>query len=125
MVRGVRKTLDSVRRSLLSRLSGGTRRQLAIKDGEIAALRRQLSLVGGGDGSITSGGFPVFFVLGYQKSGTTWLMHMLDAHPEILCRGEGRFFDGGWRQKNLKRDGIERPASSLYHALLDAEYLRL
>lgn len=125
MIRNVRKTLDLARRSLLSRLGGNTRRQLAIKDGEISALRHQLSLAKGDEGTTLSQGIPVFFVLGYQKSGTTWLMRMLDAHPEILCRGEGRFFDGGWRQKNLKREGVERPPSSLYHALLDAEYLRL
>ncbi len=125
MIRNVRKTLDLARRSLLSRLGGNTRRQLAIKDGEISALRHQLSLAKGDEGTTLSQGIPVFFVLGYQKSGTTWLMRMLDAHPEILCRGEGRFFDGGWRQQNLKREGVERPPSSLYHALLDAEYLRL
>ena len=34
----------------------------------------------------------VFFVVGRAKSGTTWLMRTLDAHPEIACRGEGRFF---------------------------------
>jgi glycosyltransferase involved in cell wall biosynthesis len=34
----------------------------------------------------------VFFVVGRAKSGTTWLMRTLDAHPEITCRGEGRFF---------------------------------
>ncbi len=33
-----------------------------------------------------------FFVVGRAKSGTTWLERTLDAHPEILCRGEGRFF---------------------------------
>jgi glycosyltransferase involved in cell wall biosynthesis len=33
-----------------------------------------------------------FFVVGRAKSGTTWLMRTLDAHPEITCRGEGRFF---------------------------------
>ncbi|HYQ85440.1 MAG TPA: hypothetical protein VEP28_15795, partial [Rubrobacter sp.] len=35
---------------------------------------------------------PVFFVTGVGKSGTSWLMRTLDGHPEILCRGEGRFF---------------------------------
>ena len=67
---------------------------------------------------------PVFFVVGQQKSGTTWLMRMLDAHPEILCRGEGRFF-GAWRQKGLVKSDATRPPSSLAYAMRDAEYLRL
>ncbi|HTL99327.1 MAG TPA: sulfotransferase [Holophagaceae bacterium] len=29
-----------------------------------------------------------FFVTGCPKSGTTWLGHLLDAHPEISCKGE-------------------------------------
>ncbi len=33
----------------------------------------------------------LFFVVGCQKSGTTWLKHLLHAHPQIICRGEGRF----------------------------------
>ena len=28
------------------------------------------------------------FVLGSMKSGTTWLMNLLDAHPDICCQGE-------------------------------------
>ncbi|HWI45457.1 MAG TPA: hypothetical protein VNT12_04725, partial [Rubrobacter sp.] len=35
---------------------------------------------------------PVFFVTGVGKSGTSWLMRTLDGHPDILCKGEGRFF---------------------------------
>lgn len=31
----------------------------------------------------------VFFVGGPPKSGTTWLQHLLDAHPALACRGEG------------------------------------
>ena len=31
----------------------------------------------------------VFFVGGPAKSGTTWLQHLLDAHPQAACRGEG------------------------------------
>ena len=73
----------------------------------------------------SSGAVPVFFVVGQQKSGTTWLMRMLDAHPEILCKGEGRFFGAEWRQKSLKNADVRRPASTLYNALLDAEYLRI
>lgn len=33
----------------------------------------------------------LFFVIGAPKSGTTWLEKALDAHPEVACRGEGKF----------------------------------
>jgi hypothetical protein len=33
----------------------------------------------------------LFFVGGAPRSGTTWLQHMLDCHPEVSCRGEGLF----------------------------------
>ncbi|MHC4218184.1 MAG: sulfotransferase [Planctomycetota bacterium] len=35
----------------------------------------------------------VFFVIGCQKSGTTWVERLLDNHPNICCRGEGHFSD--------------------------------
>jgi hypothetical protein len=35
----------------------------------------------------------LFFVAGAPKSGTTWLQRLLDAHPEIMCAGEGHFVD--------------------------------
>lgn len=35
---------------------------------------------------------PMFFIVGRAKSGTSWLMRLLNRHTEILCRGEGRFF---------------------------------
>ncbi len=35
----------------------------------------------------------IFFVVGAQKSGTTWVQKLLDAHPEIVCSGEGHFAD--------------------------------
>jgi len=31
----------------------------------------------------------LFFVVGCQKSGTTWLQRLLDGHPELVCQGEG------------------------------------
>lgn len=34
---------------------------------------------------------PFFFVLGLPKSGTTWVQKSLDAHPHLICRGEGKF----------------------------------
>jgi hypothetical protein len=68
---------------------------------------------------------PVFFVTGLGKSGTSWLMRTLDGHPEILCKGEGRFFAADWRRANFDPEGTQALASSLYYALLDSEYLRL
>src|SRR5215207_8632583 len=67
---------------------------------------------------------PVFFVTGVGKSGTSWLMRTLDGHPEILCKGEGRFFAANWRRANFDPAGTQALASSLYYALLDSEYLR-
>lgn len=34
-----------------------------------------------------------FFVAGPPKGGTSWLMRLLDAHPEAACSGEGHYFD--------------------------------
>jgi hypothetical protein len=126
MLRGAKATLDRTTDALRSKISKQSRRELALKDAEISALRRELTRLGGEENlPASAGGVPVFFVVGNQKSGTTWLMRMLDAHPEILCKGEGRFFGGNWRQKSLKQRDTMRPASSLYYAVRDAEYLRL
>jgi hypothetical protein len=70
-------------------------------------------------------GVPVFFVVGLAKSGTTWLMKILDAHPEVLCKGEGRFFGEEYRREVLTRTQTKQQPSSLYNALLGSEYLRL
>ena len=35
----------------------------------------------------------IFFIGGTIKSGTTWLQLLLDAHPEVSCKGEGHFLD--------------------------------
>lgn len=34
-----------------------------------------------------------FFIAGPPKGGTTWLMRLMDAHPEAACSGEGHYFD--------------------------------
>ena len=33
----------------------------------------------------------LFFVGGFVKSGTTWVERILDAHPEVICKGEAHF----------------------------------
>ena len=73
---------------------------------------------------------PVFFVVGQPKSGTAWLMKILDFHPEILCKGGGRFFGRELRDEEFKDMQVGQAVrakiqpSSLYNAMLDAEYLR-
>jgi hypothetical protein len=124
-LRRAKSSLDAAKGTLRSKASRGARRQIAIKDAEIGALRKELARARGEDVSPGLTGTPAFFVIGYQKSGTTWLMRMLDSHPEILCKGEGRFFGGSWRQESVRRIDAKRPPSSLYNAVLDAEYLRL
>lgn len=127
IVREAKATLNAAVEALRSKTSKQARRQLAIKESQIAALRRELARVRG-DGYSRRPVVEdtrVFFVLGQQKSGTTWLMQILDSHPEILCRGEGRFFGADWRQESVKRMDSKRPPSSLYNAVLDAEYLKL
>ena len=66
---------------------------------------------------VPGGDLRIFFLVGRGKSGTTWLMNLLDSHPEILCGGEGRFF--GPRHQM----GDER-AASLEHALTHSEEMR-
>jgi hypothetical protein len=74
---------------------------------------------------------PVFFVVGQPKSGTGWLMKILNSHPEILCKGGGRFFGRELRNEEAKAVQAARvvnaknPPSSLHNAMLDAEYLKL
>ena len=124
VLRRTKASLEAATGALRSKTSKQARRQIAIKDAEIAALRRELGR-GRKPPPRYAASTPVFFVVGQQKSGTTWLMRMLDSHPEILCRGEGRFFGATWRRESVKRVDAKRPPSSLYNAVLDAEYLRL
>lgn len=35
----------------------------------------------------------LFFLCGAPKSGTTWTQLLLDAHPHVVCSGEGHFCD--------------------------------
>ena len=78
---------------------------------------------------------PAFFVVGRGKSGTSWLMRMFNAHPEVLCRGEGRFFGQDWVREDLAgRDWTAQdledeqttvPPKSLYGAIRESGLLRL
>jgi glycosyltransferase involved in cell wall biosynthesis len=63
-----------------------------------------------------------FFVVGEMKSGTSWVMWMLDSHPEIFCSGEGCFFgrDQEWEDIPV----IVDPTPSLRNGLLGCEGLQ-
>lgn len=54
----------------------------------------------------------LFFVGGAPRSGTTWLQHVLDAHPDIRCGGEGLFM------KHLA-EPLHRTMAGRQRALID------
>jgi len=89
------------------------RQQLQAKNREISGLQTELAR--------RTGEMPVFFIVGFAKSGTSWLMRTLNGHPEILCTGEGLLFGRGTDLD--KRRGTVAP-SSLYGVFADSEYLR-
>jgi hypothetical protein len=72
-----------------------------------------------------SGNMPVFFIVGRARSGTTWLRSTLNAHPEILCWGEGRFFERSFKRKDIEQSKLGNIApNSLYGAILESTDLK-
>lgn len=50
----------------------------------------------------------IFFLTGFGKSGTTWMMHMLNKKKEVVCKGEGRFVGGFENAYDLIRPQLKR-----------------
>jgi len=99
------------------------RERLEKKDQELTELRNELAWVRNTEGlpGFSGGDMPVFFIVGFAKSGTSWLTKTLNGHPEILCMGEGLLFGRGTDLD--KRRGTLAP-SSLYGVFADSDYLR-
>ncbi len=87
--------------------------QLQKKNREISRLRRELTQASSSSSAPKPDeeAPPMFFLVGRAKSGTSWLMRLLNSHPEILCRGEGKLF------------GKDSP-KSLHHALANSDDLQ-
>ncbi len=122
------KTFLNLRRSVVPRviLPKSARERVARKYRKIVALRRRLAQARGTAHLLepSAESTPIFFIVGQQKSGTTWLMKMLNSHPEILCQGEGRPFGRNWRRERLKQGQRGYPPTSLYNAIVSSEDLR-
>jgi len=90
---------------------------------DLARVRERLEAV---EARLRTADPPSFYLVGHAKSGTTWLMRLLDAHPEIMCKGEGRIFGRNYLRPDVKAmDAPTFQPASLYRSLLEAEYLNL
>lgn len=99
------------------------RRKIEKKDRELEKLRSQAG--GNLDPPVRASAQspPVFFIVGQAKSGTSWLMRTLNYHPEILCKGEGRFFGRDYKREDVLQLTSKIQPSSLHAAILDADFL--
>ncbi|MBA3389008.1 MAG: sulfotransferase domain-containing protein [Rubrobacter sp.] len=142
VLRGIRAFLDveaGLVRGMVPERDTGRKGGREASEREISRLRKELAetneeLAGlKNAGSSTDGrreSFPVFFVVGWPKSGTTWVQGMLNQHPEVLCRGEGKFFGRDDRNETFEKVPVNargqmlRPGS-LYNILAESEDLRI
>jgi hypothetical protein len=93
-----------------SRETGSERSPLSVAN-EPDGLRAESTPALGATRGPTDEVVPMFFLTGRSKSGTSWLMRIFNSHPEILCRGEGKFFG-------------EDKANALHGALARSKELR-
>jgi hypothetical protein len=100
------------------------RQQLAKRDREIANLQEKLARRSVHSARLPEGHMPVFFLVGRGRSGTTWLRGMLNSHPEILCWGEGRFFERNFKLDLEQSQPTNLLPNSLYGAILESRHLR-
>jgi glycosyltransferase involved in cell wall biosynthesis len=121
-LRGANKRLKEVGGALAKEERRGKRlrrrnRDLAL---EVQTLGRQLEHPQDHETSFRR---TTFFVVGEMKSGTSWVMWMLDSHPEIFCSGEGCFFGRDQEMEDIPV--IPDPTPSLRNGLLNSEGLSI
>ncbi len=78
--------------------AGGPSRRLLYTDGrgghlELARIQRRGGSFSTAGPARAESAARRFFVGGAPKSGTTWVEEILNAHPDVLCTGEGAFFE--------------------------------
>ena len=103
------------------------REQLEEEQEKLAALREKLARARreAVSSSLMGEGEPVFFLTGRAKSGTSWLMRILDSHPEVLCKGEGLFFGRDYlREKAGGGEKAKVQRRSLHGVIAGSEALR-
>jgi hypothetical protein len=101
------------------------RRQIEKRDREIAELREKLARRSEPSADLPGRQMQVFFIVGRARSGTTWLRGMLNSHPEILCWGEGRFFERNFKLEDFGQSQLTNLLpNSLYGAILESSHLR-
>jgi hypothetical protein len=104
------------------------RRRAANRDRELLRLREELAQakVTNRSQNFSSGTIQAFFLIGRARSGTTWLRGVLNSHPEIMCWGEGRFFERSFERRDFEDLRPKNmPPSSLYRAILQSKLLRV
>ena len=101
------------------------RQQVANRDREIVRLQGELARSSGHSANLAHKHISVFFLVGRARSGTTWLRRILNSHPEILCWGEGRFFERSFKLEESEQSQLTNlPPNSLYGAILESRRLR-
>src|SRR5919199_579071 len=103
------------------------RRRTATRDRELTRLREELTQAKSANHSrdFSSESILKFFLIGRGRSGTTWLRGVLNNHPEIMCWGEGRFFERSFERRDFEELRPKNmPPSSLYRAIVQSRLLR-
>ena len=103
------------------------RKRTAARDRELTRLQEELTQAKSANHSrdFSSESILKFFLIGRGRSGTTWLRSVLNSHPEIMCWGEGRFFERSFERRDFEDLRLKNmPPTSLYRAIVQSKLLK-